>query len=193
MVSGIPSSRVKNVCTGALHKLTHMPTHPLSARYLPTHHHHHTYPCLPGTTPLMTISHLLMLTKYLPSHDLIPYTHAFQVPATQHHQQTYTNPPCTCPFLITTRNAHVFQVCSLTHPFLPADTPPPSHIPMFEGNFPTHDHLPAYTCLPSNCQFMPTMIRAPAPAPRQLLIHSRQPFTCPHTSALSPCTTTMDT
>ena len=35
MVSGMPSSSVKNFCTGVLHRFTHMPAQPLSARYLP--------------------------------------------------------------------------------------------------------------------------------------------------------------
>ncbi len=44
MVSGMPSSCVKNCCTGALHRLTHMPAHALSARYLLAQ----ARQCLPG-------------------------------------------------------------------------------------------------------------------------------------------------
>lgn len=44
MVSGMPSSSVKKVCTGALHKLTHMPAHLLSARYLHNNRWQHLHP-----------------------------------------------------------------------------------------------------------------------------------------------------
>ena len=37
MVMGMPSSSVKKVCVGVLHKLTHIPTQPLSAKYLQRH------------------------------------------------------------------------------------------------------------------------------------------------------------